>query len=82
MVHYQQNSLGFVLPGIETKLLYPYSEVSRGRSSSYSTTMSTASTQESECWVQVCFNFTAEHPDELTLNVCTWIFVIIFYFTK
>ena len=71
VLHYEQNTLSSIFPWIKTKLLYPYLAITKRRLSKDSTPVS-ASTQGSVCWVKVRFNFIAEYPDELTINVCAY----------
>ena len=94
MAYYQQNSLGSSFPGVDTTLSYPYSDVaetagggggSAAERRSRSTSIPPAPNfpppshpPHADRWAEVLFNFIAEYPDELTIDVSS---VLLFYIT-
>lgn len=95
MAYYQHNSLGSSFPGVDTTLRFPYKEIAddprRPRSTSnpplppppnalLPPNMGVAVVEK---WADVLFNFTAEYPDELTIDVswaCTLIHCVYTYY--
>lgn len=75
VAYYQQNSLGSSFPGVDTTLSHPYHDMVDGERRSRSTSIPPAPTfpppthpPQSDRWAEVLFNFTAEYPDELTID--------------
>ena len=82
--YYQANSLGTSFPGVDTTLQVPYKEVdlrTRGGGSnppappplppsrSNPPLPSPLPQQEKELWAEVLFNFSADYPDEMSIEV-------------
>ena len=82
MAYYQHNSLGSSFPGVDTTLRYPYKDVleasdpRRPRSTSNpplppppNALIPPTTGGLVDKWADVLFKFTAEYPDELTIDV-------------
>ena len=85
MAYYQQNSLGSSFPGVDTTLSHPYQEMAeamgvggpavaerRSRSTSIPPAPNfppPSHPPQADRWAEVLFNFIAEYPDELTIDV-------------
>lgn len=83
MSYYQTNSLGTSFPGVDTTLRVPFKEVdtrTRGNSNpplppplppsrSHQPLPSPIPPPEREVWAEVLFNFSAEYPGEMSIEV-------------
>ena len=83
MAYYQQNSLGSSFPGVDTTLSQPYHDVAEAPGAGGAAERCTQSTSippapnfppqshppHTDRWAEILFNFVAEYPDELTIDV-------------